>query len=68
MRNMAILAASAAMSFLCVGQVAAQERWTGWTADLIVGTTTETSSSDDDETYEDGAEFTEGQISLRMRF
>lgn len=48
MRNMAILAASAAMTFLCVGQVAAQERWTGWSADIIVGTSTETSSSDDD--------------------
>lgn len=35
------------MAFFCAGQAAAQERWTGWTADLIVGTTTETASSDD---------------------
>lgn len=44
---MAILAASAVTSFLCVGQAAAQDRWTGLTADVFVGTTTESSSSDD---------------------
>lgn len=47
MQNKALLAASAVMAFFCAGQVAAQERWTGWSADVFVGTTTETSSSDD---------------------
>lgn len=47
MRNMAILAASAVMASFCAGQAAAQERWTGWSADVFVGNTTETSSSDD---------------------
>lgn len=35
------------MAFFCAGQAAAQERWTGWGADVFVGNTTETSSSDD---------------------
>lgn len=47
MRHMALLVASAAVAFFSADQAAAQDRWTGWTADVFVGNTTETSSSDD---------------------
>ncbi|MDQ1299466.1 MAG: outer membrane protein beta-barrel domain [Patescibacteria group bacterium] len=44
---MVLAATSAAVALLCAGQAAAQDRWTGWGADVFVGNSTEASSSDD---------------------
>lgn len=47
MCNKLLLAAVAVAALSCAGQSAAQDRWSGWGADIFVGTSTETSSSDD---------------------
>ncbi len=47
MRFSALLAASAALAFVCAGPVAAQERWSGWHVDGTVASTNQTGSSED---------------------